>query len=385
MPRPIVAFMYEPPRTPLDPPPPPLSSRSRSATPRRRASGPLRAGETEQRAVRRGESADAVPAPGIGTAPDAASVSGAGAEPDCGIVSEAGNLTEAAGGPGGPAGAAADTGRAGRAIHRWPTETEAPRRRWGMPLRAAVLALILAAGFVLGRSLLADPGAREVASVELSADAVPEPGRPDATGQAEAPGTAAASAAGTAAAGPAPGAAAAPNSGERGDAGPNRKDGAIVEGYVVHVAGAVAHPGVVRVPTGARAADAVAAAGGLTADAHPAGVNLAAPLHDGMMLLVPTKDQPPGSPAQPAPAAGTQPADSGSPEAAPGGAAGEPVNLNTADAARLQDLPRVGPVLAERILQWRTEHGGFASVEDLDAVPGIGEAMMAALRPLVTV
>ncbi|MCC3279189.1 helix-hairpin-helix domain-containing protein [Arthrobacter sp. zg-Y40] len=62
-----------------------------------------------------------------------------------------------------------------------------------------------------------------------------------------------------------------------------------------------------------------------------------------------------------------------------------PVNLNTADSAQLQELPRVGPVLAERIIAWRTEHGRFSRPEDLDAVPGIGEAMMAALLPLVTV
>lgn len=70
--------------------------------------------------------------------------------------------------------------------------------------------------------------------------------------------------------------------------------------------------------------------------------------------------------------------------AGPGGGAAL-VNLNTADAAELDTLPRVGPVLANRIIQWRSEQGPFSRPEDLDAVPGIGAAMLAALLPLVTV
>ncbi|MDD7962817.1 ComEA family DNA-binding protein [Microbacterium thalli] len=141
----------------------------------------------------------------------------------------------------------------------------------------------------------------------------------------------------------------------------------------VHVHGAVANPGLYRLDVDARVVDAVAAAGGLTDGADPAGVNLARTVTDGEQLYVP--------------AAGEAPPPTSPDESSSGGGAGGngPVNLNTADAAALNTLPRVGPALAERIIAWREENGRFTSVEDLLAVSGIGEKMLEALRDQVTV
>lgn len=147
---------------------------------------------------------------------------------------------------------------------------------------------------------------------------------------------------------------------------------------VVHVAGAVRRPGVVRLAAGSRVADAVTAAGGALPGARLEAVNLAARAEDGTQIRVPAAGD--ESAAVPGPASASSPDPAA---AAPG--MGAPVNINTADAAGLDTLPRVGPVLAQRIVAWRTEQGPFGSVDDLDAVPGIGEKMMAELRPLVTI
>ncbi|MFI7579090.1 helix-hairpin-helix domain-containing protein [Kocuria kalidii] len=156
----------------------------------------------------------------------------------------------------------------------------------------------------------------------------------------------------------------------------------------VHVTGEVARPGVVPLEAGARVVDAVEAAGGLTDGAVTETVNLAAPVTDGQQVLVPDADAAPAPGLPPAPGApaatgeqGGAPAAAGVQGAAPAGL----LDLNTATAADLETLPRVGPVLAGRIVAFRGEHGGFAAVADLDAVPGIGPALMEALTPLVTV
>lgn len=155
--------------------------------------------------------------------------------------------------------------------------------------------------------------------------------------------------------------------------------------WQVHVSGAVLGPGLVRLPPGARAAEAVAAAGGLAADADPAAVNLAAPVADGQQLHVPALGTaaPPAqaiSPAAGAPAAlgGIAPASAvgGAPAlgaAGAGPAGGAPVDLNQADAAELERLPGVGPALAARILQHRQSHGPFRDVQGLLEVSGIGQ------------
>ncbi|MFB7891167.1 helix-hairpin-helix domain-containing protein [Microbacterium sp. NPDC056044] len=138
----------------------------------------------------------------------------------------------------------------------------------------------------------------------------------------------------------------------------------------VHVSGAVRTPGLYLLPAGSRVVDAVAAAGGFADDADRDAVNLARTLDDGEQLAVPRAGE------QPPPVVG------GTGSAPPGESR---VDLNTADATLLETLPRIGPALAERIIAWRDDNGGFTSIEDLLAVPGIGDKMLESLRDLVTV
>jgi competence protein ComEA len=135
---------------------------------------------------------------------------------------------------------------------------------------------------------------------------------------------------------------------------------------VVSVAGQILRPGLVRLPAGARVADAVQAAGGPVPGADLSGVNLARRLSDGEHVLV-------------ASAAGAPP------PGEPAGGGGSKVNLNTATLSDLDALPGIGPVTARRILDWREANGRFASVDQLREVDGIGEARFAQLRELVTV
>ena len=136
---------------------------------------------------------------------------------------------------------------------------------------------------------------------------------------------------------------------------------------VVHVAGAVRQPGLYELPEGSRVSDAVARAGGATAKADTAAVNLAAPLADGIQVLIPSRDAGPARAA-----AGSE------------GAPGRRVSLSSATLADLEALPGIGPVTAQKILDYRAQHGGFSSVDDLDAISGIGPARIEQLRELVT-
>ncbi|MFC3687863.1 helix-hairpin-helix domain-containing protein [Aquipuribacter hungaricus] len=163
---------------------------------------------------------------------------------------------------------------------------------------------------------------------------------------------------------------------------------------VVHVDGAVEQPGVVTVPAGSRVADAVAAAGGVTAEADTRLVNLARPLADGELVVVPLPGEAaqPGTGGAPGPGTGSGAAGSGGGDsggAGPGGAggpaAGGLLDVNTADAAALDALPGIGPVLAARIVEHRDAVGPFASVDDLGSVSGIGPAVLADIADLVTV
>ncbi|MDT0214693.1 ComEA family DNA-binding protein [Rothia sp. ARF10] len=169
------------------------------------------------------------------------------------------------------------------------------------------------------------------------------------------------------------------------DAGAARASAGASAVLVVHVVGQVRRPGVYRMPTGARVGEAVAAAGGATPTADLAAVNLARVLVDGEQVHVPR----PGESVPAAGAAGggngssSGGAGSGDGSGAPGGPGGK-VSLNSADLAALDTLPGVGPVLAQRILDWRTEHGRFTSVEELGEVSGIGEKLLAQLTPKVT-
>jgi competence protein ComEA len=142
---------------------------------------------------------------------------------------------------------------------------------------------------------------------------------------------------------------------------------------VVQVTGAVRRPGLVRLPAGSRVDDAVSAVGGATGKADLASVNLARLLVDGEQIVVLRKGQAIGPVIAPGPPA----QGSASP--------GQPVDLNTATLEQLDGLPGVGPVLAQRILDWRTHHGRFSSVDELTEVSGIGERTLADIKPLVRV
>ena len=153
---------------------------------------------------------------------------------------------------------------------------------------------------------------------------------------------------------------------------------------VVQSAGAIASPGVYRLPPGARVDDLVAASGGLTGDADVDRVNLASLVGDGERVWFPRRgDEAPPEVVAGAGGGGGAPAGG----AAPPGPAAAPamVNLNTATAAELDTLPGVGPATATAILAYREEHGSFAAVDDLLEVRGIGDAKLEQIRPLATV
>ena len=140
---------------------------------------------------------------------------------------------------------------------------------------------------------------------------------------------------------------------------------------VVHVVGEVRRPGLYRLRDGSRIADAVRRAGGARHGADLAALNLAAPLVDGVQVLVPSQV------VEAAMSPGTAAVGGGAP-AAPA------VSLSSATVEELDELPGVGPITAQKIVDYRAEHGPFASVDDLDAVPGIGPTRIEQLRDLVT-
>ena len=129
---------------------------------------------------------------------------------------------------------------------------------------------------------------------------------------------------------------------------------------VVHVAGAVRRPGVYRLPAGSRVTDAVRRAGGFSGGANRDGINLAARRSDGQQVVVPGR--------------GTTPAGSGA------GAQSGPISLGSATVEQLDQIEGIGPVTAQKIIEFRDQHGGLSSVEQLDEVNGIGPSTMQALR-----
>jgi competence protein ComEA len=137
---------------------------------------------------------------------------------------------------------------------------------------------------------------------------------------------------------------------------------------LVHVAGAVRTPGVYRLRDGERVQDAVRRAGGPRAGADLNAINLAAKVADGQQVVVPRRGA-----AGAAPVSGAGAAEPGSPPQAP-------VSLNTATAEQLDTLDGVGPATASKILEYRRQHGGFRSIDDLGEIPGIGPKRLAALR-----
>ena len=140
---------------------------------------------------------------------------------------------------------------------------------------------------------------------------------------------------------------------------------AMEERVFVHVAGAVAKPGLYRLSSSARVADAIEAAGGPTGRADLDAVNLAEVLRDGLKIVVPVRGSVASATLVASPTPGL-------------------VNLNTADQVALETIPGVGPVTATAILQHRTEIGSYETLEQLMDVTGIGPATLEALRPYVT-
>ncbi|MEK4243641.1 ComEA family DNA-binding protein [Janibacter sp. FSL W8-0316] len=241
--------------------------------------------------------------------------------------------------------------------------------RYGVSRQAVIgvaLVVALAVAMLAGRFVLArEEAAPEPVGVEQVGQSEPGEGGAD-------PGGAEPGGAGAAASGAAP----------AGSTAPGTSTGKVT----VHVVGQVRRPGIVTLDAGARVADAIDEVGGATGRADLGSVNLARLLVDGEQVVVPT----PGESIAAAPAPGAAAPAAGAPAggapavgAAP--AAGDTVNLNTADLATLETLPGVGPVLAQRIIDWRTEHGRFTAVEELGEVSGIGDKIYAQLAPKVTV
>ena len=272
-------------------------------------------------------------------------------EDDQGLVAAVGGWVPQRPVPTGPERVGSATGRASV---RW-----APARRAVIGLGIVLLVAVLAALVVVWR---AQPSAQAAPAVRRTA-AQDAPAGPTAGGALGSPAARAPSTAGPVSAGPL----------GAGHAAPDAE-------VVVHVVGAVHRPGLVRLPAGSRVADAVRAAGGATASARPASVNLARLLIDGEQLVVQRRGRPPLL-------AATGPGITGPVGGATSGTAGPtaPVDLYTATLEALDGLPGIGPVLAQRILDWRTANGRFSAVDELGEVSGIGEATLADLRPVVTV
>ncbi|MFE3830807.1 helix-hairpin-helix domain-containing protein [Streptomyces sp. NPDC059092] len=151
---------------------------------------------------------------------------------------------------------------------------------------------------------------------------------------------------------------------------------------VVDVGGKVREPGVLRLPAGSRVTDALRAAGGVEPGADLTGLNRARLLMDGEQVVVDGPAPPGAAPGRPGGDAGGVAPGFG-PGPGPGGQQAGPVSLNTATPDQLDTLPGVGPVLARHIIDYRTQHGGFRSVDELREVNGIGDRKFADLQPLV--
>ncbi|KGM02387.1 ComEA family DNA-binding protein [Cellulomonas cellasea] len=241
--------------------------------------------------------------------------------------------------------------RYGSPLERDDVAAGPPTRRWAVSTRAglvASLAVALVAGVVVVRSMSV-----LVPDVGHAVDLPEVTGAPAAIGAAVTSEPVPTTGAGPGAAQPAP------------------TD--VARRVVVHVVGQVARPGIVELPEGSRVTDALTAAGGPSSSADLAGLNLARVLVDGeQVAVVAAGEAAPAVPAGPGPGG----------EAA---SAAGPLDLNTADAGALDELPGIGPVLAGRIVAWREEHGRFRSLDELADVEGIGPALLERLTPMVRV
>jgi competence protein ComEA len=224
-----------------------------------------------------------------------------------------------------------------------PDVLDVPPRRWPVPVRlglVAGLAVLLVAGAVGLRAASAF-GPSPATAVVLPEVAGP----PGAEGGEPAP---------------------------SGGTGASPQPSASAAGLVVHVVGQVAGPGLLELAAGSRVADAIDAAGGPLATADLAALNLARTLTDGEQVVVPAIGDPP--------LPGSESGSPGTPDTSRG-----PVDLNRATLDELDALSGIGPVLADRIVAWREEHGTFTSVDELTEVEGIGPALLERLRPAVRV
>lgn len=236
------------------------------------------------------------------------------------------------------------------------------RRRWALGLRAALIIIILLSLFgvylavkTIGTNNAVPLSALTEQDNQIAAPDAPEPG-------ADSPSSA-------------------PIKSDQPDPANSDppQDPVVTADVVVHVAGQVYVPGVVRLSSGARVADAVAAAGGLTPEANPNAINLAQVLVDSEQVYVPAVGEEVVAPIGGGANTGAQNSEGDTPETS------VLVNINTADSVLLQTLPGIGPALAERILTWRETNGRFMTNEDLLSVSGIGPAVMGKLQDLVTV
>jgi competence protein ComEA len=244
------------------------------------------------------------------------------------------------------------------------------------PWQLTVLALLVAAGLAVTCwwVLRADPAVTPVASgtaKPLVAISSAPTGAPAAASTVGSTGIGAATGAETVA-----GAGAGTETGTGTGAGTAAGTGAPATTVTVDVAGKVRRPGVLDLPVGSRVIDAIEAAGGVRPGADLTGLNRARVLVDGEQVVV-------GAPAAPAPT-GSPGAGSAAASSAVGGS-GTLVNLNAASVEELDTLPDVGPVTAQAIVDYRTEHGGFASVDELLDIQGIGEKTLEKIAPRVTV
>lgn len=254
--------------------------------------------------------------------------------------------------------------------HEGLVTAESARRRWSVSLRAALVAgtfVVLLAGGVVVSQIASTPG--EVVALD---DADPE--------HADTTGAGADGALGAVPSVPPADPAAPSEPGAVSEAGAAGDPGSASDPVLVHVVGQVLAPGVVEVPAGSRVIDAIAVAGGLAPAADTAAVNLAREVVDGEQVYVPAPGE--VAPSPPGASTGTG--------AGAGGGSGTPaapglVDVNVASLEELDALPGIGPALAERIVQWRTDNGAFATVDQLADVSGIGPSVLGKIRDLVTV
>ncbi|MEX5631846.1 helix-hairpin-helix domain-containing protein [Parafrankia sp. FMc2] len=278
----------------------------------------------------------------------------------------------------GPAGSSRGPGRSRwRGSERLPPTLRdavlAPTARAALVLVVVAVLVAAAAGWMAWRNRPVSLGSPVPA--RSGAEGVPGAGSAGALGATP----------GTRATGPPEGAGTGGVAGSAGSAGPEagseRAEATVGSEVVVDVAGRVVRPGVVRLPAGARVVDALTRAGGPLPGTDTSGIALARILTDGEQILV---DGRPG-PAPPPLGAGADPGLGAAASGEAAGPGGQPLDLNTATAAQLDELPGVGPVLAQRIIDWRSENGPFTSPDQLGEVTGVGDRRLADLLPLVRV